>query len=208
VEDSVGSSYIPKLLGIYESELAAEVEGMCSRMPDLIIDIGAAEGYYAVGLAVRNPGAKVVAFETEQAGQAAVREMASLNGVSNQVEVRGKCEPSNLAELLAETSTPAIVCDVEGYEDRLLDPQVVPRLAKAAILVELHDFIIPGITESLRTRFAATHRIRHISQQPRSREQFPWRTLGTRLLPKSYLDWSVSEWRPVAMGWLWMVPHG
>ena len=83
----------------------------------------------------------------------------------------------------------------------------MPALAKAVILVELHDFIIPGITDELKRRFEATHRIKHIWQQPRSRSQFPWRTWGTRLIPNSYLDWSVSEWRPVQMAWLWMEPH-
>jgi hypothetical protein len=208
VEDSIGSAYIPKLLGIYESELAEEVESICSRKPDLIVDIGAAEGYYAVGLAVRNPSARVVAFETQATGQADLREMARLNRVSSRVEIRGKCEPTHLREVLTQSNAPSIVCDVEGYEDKLLDPQAVPTLIKAAILVELHDFIVPGITESLRARFAATHRIAYISQQSRSREQFPWRTLRTRLLPKSYLDWSVSEWRPVPMAWFWMVPYG
>jgi hypothetical protein len=208
VADSVGSAYIPKLLGIYENELTAEVESICQRKPGLIVDIGAAEGYYAVGLAVRNPQAKVVAFEMEPKGQATLREMTRLNQVASRVEVRGKCEPADLSAILGEAPRPIVVCDVEGYEARLLDLQTVPALAQAAMLVELHDFIVPGITEELKRRFEATHRIKHIWQQPRSRSQFPWRTLGTALLPKSYLDWSVSEWRPVQMAWLWMEPHG
>lgn len=208
VNDSVGSAYIPKLLGIYESELTAEVENICRRKPALIVDIGAAEGYYAVGLAARNPQAKVIAFEMDPRGQAAVRQMSALNQVAGRVEIRGKCEPADLTMALENSPAPVVICDVEGYEEKLLDPQAVPALARAAILVELHDFIIPGITGELQQRFAATHRIKHIWQQPRSRSQFPWQTLGTRLLPKSYLDWSVSEWRPVPMAWLWMEPHG
>jgi len=207
LDHSIGSAYIPKLLGIYEKELATEVEKLCARKPDLIVDIGAAEGYYAIGLAVRNPSARVVAFEANPAGQAALRQMASLNQVSNRVAVRGKCEPADLATLMLGTKQPVIICDVEGDEKELLDPVAIPSLARASILVELHDFIIPGITEVLKTRFIATHDLRHIWQQPRSRKQFPWRTLGTSLLPRSYLDWSVSEWRPVRMAWLWMEPH-
>ena len=205
--DSVGSAYIPKLLGIYEQELSAEVESICRRKPRLIVDIGAAEGYYAVGLAVCNPQAKVIAFEMDPKGRAALQDMSRLNQVVNRVEVRGKCEPSDLAAALENVTDPVVICDVEGYEEKLLDPRSVPALAKAAILVELHDFIIPGITEELKQRFEATHRIKHIWQQPRSRSQFPWHTFGTRLLPKSYLDWSVSEWRPVQMAWLWMEPN-
>jgi hypothetical protein len=121
--------------------------------------------------------------------------------------VCGKCEPTDLAAVLLGTEQPVIICDVEGDEKELLDPLAIPSLTRATVMVELHDFIVPGITEVLNARFMPTHEVRHIWQQPRSRKQFPWRTLGTTLLPRSYLDWSVSEWRPVRMAWLWMEPH-
>jgi hypothetical protein len=208
VADSVGSAYLPKLLGIYERELALLVEKACAAKPSLILDLGAAEGYYAVGLALRNPAARVIAFEMEARGRAALAEMARLNGVGGRVQINGKCEPADLEAALAGVIAPFVVCDVEGYERLLLDPPAVPSLHGSTILVELHDFIHPGITELLKERFEPTHRIEHIWQEPRSRTEYPWRTLGTLLLPKSYLDWSVSEWRPVRMAWLWMEPRG
>jgi hypothetical protein len=204
---SIGSAYIPKLLGIYESELETEIEAICRQQPALIVDIGAAEGYYAVGLAVRIPGARVIAFETEALGQTALRQMAALNHVSSRVEARGTCEPDDLAAALKEANRPVVICDVEGYEEKLLEPELVPALARATILVELHEFIVPTIAQTLKARFGATHRLRQIWQQPRSCLQFPWRTLGTTLLPRSYLEWSVSEWRPARMSWLWMEPY-
>jgi len=207
VQNSVGSAYLPKLLGIYERELSTQVESICAGKPELIVDVGAAEGFYAIGLARRNPQAKVIAFEMEPRGQATLREMAALNNVVDRIEIKGKCEAADLVVALGNASAPVVVCDVEGYEEKLLDLQAVPALRHATILVELHDFIIPGITEKLKDRFGPTHRIEHIWQQPRSRADFPWRTLGTALLPRSYLEWSVSEWRPVQMSWLWLVPH-
>jgi hypothetical protein len=207
VEDSVGSAYIPKLLGIYESELYEEVETICRQRPTLIVDVGAAEGFYAVGMAVRNAQAKVIAFEMDLLGRAALRKMSALNGVTDRVEVRAKCEPEDLKLALGDHPNPVVICDVEGYEEKLLDLKSIPGLTHATILVELHDCIIPGITEKLRQRFGATHQIKHILQQPRSRAQFPWQTLGTRLLPKSYLDWTVSEWRAVKMAWFFLEPN-
>jgi hypothetical protein len=62
------------------------------------------------------------------------------------------------------------------------------------------------VTEELRRRFCGTHRVEEIRQQPRSAKEFPYRTLGTALLPRSYLEWAVSEWRPSLMSWLWMRP--
>jgi hypothetical protein len=84
----------------------------------------------------------------------------------------------------------------------------VPNLRKAAILVETHEFVHPGITEEIRRRFARTHIVQLVWQGVRTCADFPFRTLGTRLLPKAYLDWAVSEWRPTRMCWLWMKPHG
>jgi Met-10+ like-protein len=207
VRISEGSAYIPKLLGIYERELTPQVEALIARSPKLVVDVGAAEGYYAVGLARRLPEARIIAFEMEPRGQQALREMASMNEVNTRVEVRGKCEPADLAAVLGNDSDAILVCDVEGYEEKLLDPAAVPALQNTAILVELHDFIVPNITETLKHRFSPTHKITHVWQEPRSRSEFPWRTFGTALLPKSYLDWAVSEWRPVRMAWLWMEPN-
>lgn len=206
VQISQGSAYIPKLLGIYERELTPQVEALIARQPRLVVDVGAAEGYYAVGLARRLPEARVLCFEMEERGQKALREMAALNEVEDRVRVLGKCDPEDLALALGNETSAVVVCDVEGYEEKLLDPALVSALRHAAILVELHDFIIPGITETLKLRFGETHHISHLWQEPRSRSEFPWRTFGTAILPNSYLDWAVSEWRPVRMAWLWMEP--
>jgi hypothetical protein len=207
VDASVGSCFIPKLLGTYERELARKIGSICRRQPKLVIDIGAAEGYYAIGLALRIAQAQVVAFELDEAGQTALRAMAQLNGVADRLTVRGRCEPADLAASLAGHSGAVVICDVEGYEEALLDPAEVAGLRDAIVLVETHEFVRRGITNELRRRFAASHRIELIWQEPRSRAEFPWRTLGTMLLPASYLDWAVSEWRPERMSWLWMTPR-
>lgn len=205
-EVSRGSAYIPKLLGIYERELARYIELAVERRPRLVVDLGAAEGYYAIGMARRLPCARIVAFEMHAESRDALREMVKLNAVNSRVQVLGKCEPDDLAFVLANESHALIICDVEGYEDRLLNPALVPVLRRLPILVELHDFVIPKAKELMLQRFYATHEITQIWQQNRSRSEFPWRTLGTMLLPRSYLDWAVSEWRPVRMSWLWMEP--
>jgi len=98
------------------------------------------------------------------------------------------------------------VIDVEGYEESLLGPVLLPTLYRASVLVEVHEFIHPGITERLVCRFQNSHDIKAIWQEPRSCHEFPWKTVYTYLLPKTYLNWAVSEWRPIRMNWLWMKP--
>ena len=205
--ESIGSAYIPKLLGIYESELWPFIEQSCSKAVRLVVDIGAAEGYYAIGLARRIPTATVVAFEADVNGREALRHTVALNGVSSQVEILGKCEVTDLERALAADRCPLLICDVEGYEQTLLDPARVPSLLSATILVEVHDFIVPGVGALLYRRFKTTHTIQRVKQQRRQPGEFPWRTIVTALLPSSYLDLAVSEWRPVSMSWLWMEPR-
>jgi hypothetical protein len=204
--ESYGSCYIPKLLGIYERELNDAVEEACALGTSLIVDIGAAEGYYAVGMALRNPRARVVAFEMEEIGRKYLQETIRINAVQNAVEVRGKCEVENLAGLLKPELNPVVICDCEGYEQVLLDPARVPGLTRSHVLVELHDFIIPGLAEQLEKRFAPTHQVSRIWQEPREPKDYPFDYLYLRLLPESYHRWVVSEWRPEKMSWLWMRP--
>lgn len=206
VGQSAGSAMIPKILGIYERELASLVDAAVADQPDIIVDAGAAEGYYAVGFALRLPQARVIAFEMEPAARDLLAAMSRLNKVTDRVEIRGKCEPSDLQGAIEPARRPLVVCDVEGYEDKLLDPVAVPALCRASVIVETHDFVDRGITDRLARRFTATHRVQTIWQQERSGSEFPWKTLYTRCLPGRYLDWSVSEWRPERMRWLHMVP--
>ena len=202
---SQGSAFIPKLLGIYEKELTNAVESIIATQPDRIFNIGAGEGYYAVGMACRLPNTQVIAYELTERGRRLTCDMASKNGVESRVDVRGACEPDDLARELRPQDI--IICDVEGYEKKLLNPARIPALESVTVLVELHDFIHRGIADEIRARFDSTHEIACIRSKERSRNEFPYQTLYTRLLPSSYLDWAVSEWRPEQMSWFYMTPQ-
>lgn len=67
IEKAVCSELPPKILGTYEMELHALIESIVARRPSCIIDIGAAEGFYAVGFATRLPNCMVVAFDQPRA---------------------------------------------------------------------------------------------------------------------------------------------
>jgi hypothetical protein len=105
-----------------------------------------------------------------------------------------------------DASVPTLlICDVEGAEAYLLDPLRVPALVTMHILVELHDFVLDGLSDVMRSRFQATHEIERIWQEDRSRSDFPYRSFYTRCFP-SYMDIAVSESRPCRMSWYWMRP--
>jgi hypothetical protein len=202
VDRSIGSSYGPKLLGTYEKELEGVIGQSIERGYPLVIDMGAAEGYYAVGMAMRLPNSRIVAFEAQTKQHRVLRDLANRNGVSQRITLHGYATPQLLRDALSSGSNlkSLVICDIEGYEEDLLDPAAVPELQHADILVELHEFVRAGISAKLRQRFAPTHRITEIHAQPRSLQDWPEGVkldLNERLL-------AMHEGRPGEMSWFWM----
>jgi hypothetical protein len=195
----------PKLVGLYERALQPVVEEIVAGDFDRIVDVGSAEGYYAVGLALRCPRAAVIGFDLDSEARSLLQEMAEINGVENRVEVRARCGPAELQQVLAGVPRPLLVCDCEGYEEELLDLDLVPALRKTAVLVELHEVFSRGISERLRRRFEASHEVREIWEEE-YRDSFPFPSLYARLVPQKYVSMALDEKRPERMNWFWMKP--
>ncbi|MEQ1850961.1 MAG: hypothetical protein ABMA01_05135 [Chthoniobacteraceae bacterium] len=207
LQNSAGSALIPKVLGIYEKELTPVLESMVKLAPDVLLDVGCAEGYYAVGMRRRLPASsRVRAYDIDPAARTLLAELCRLNNVEGGVEIATECTHAELERECAQARRPCIICDIEGFEDKLLDPTQAASLAKAHILVELHEFLVPGVGMRLRNRFGLSHTIEEIVTTPRARSEFPFRSWYSAVLPHRYLDWAVSEWRPGPMSWLWMRP--
>jgi hypothetical protein len=119
------------------------------------LNIGAGEGYYAVGYALRLPGLEVHAFDTDPLARDRLRRMARRNGVLDRLRVGGLCRHADLERLVVPRTL--VVCDCEGCEGDLLDPERAPALRTADLLVEIHVEKIPAIAETLLARFASTH---------------------------------------------------
>lgn len=191
------------VLGCYEEQLHRPVEELIAARPDVLINIGSAEGTYAVGLARRLPGAHVVAADVEPTASEAVRENAALNGVADRVEAVLDLTLDDLERRLAGAERPAVVVDCEGCEGSYLDSSAVPSLRRALILVELHEALVPGIGSQLRERLASSHEIEEIRESGRD----PHRYELLRSM-SSYDKWLlVSEGRSKTMTWLWCRPH-
>ncbi len=201
---STFGAYIPKLIGTYELELADVIERALRRMPGHIIDIGGAEGYYAVGLLTRLPDARVTVFEQAEAGRNAMVELAQMNGVSARLDVRDRCSPASLNARLAETNASLVIVDVEGYETELLDVTVCPRLKDADLLVEVHDFKVQGCSDLICSRFSDTHRVTVIPQRPRVLSEYPISGAFVSLFPRAVIKYALNEFRQRDNWWVWL----
>ena len=200
-------AYYPKILGTYELELHAIVKEIISSDFAAVINIGAAEGYYACGFAAAIPSVQVTAFEAVVRGRYLLQGTVDRNGLSGRVIVKGFCDSDELDICLsAARGSVLVVCDAEGYEYELLDPERVMRLGRAAILVEVHDFAMDGLSELLKQRFSKSHIIEEVHPGPRRREDFPIKVAGMRWIPDRYFNSFTSDNRPQDNFWLWMLP--
>jgi hypothetical protein len=152
------SVFFPKLIGCYEAELHPIFDDLRKNEYHEIWDIGAADGYYAAGLACIFPNSKVSAWEASNAAAANCRDTCQVNGVSERVTIRGICVKNDLQELDKSHRT-LLICDIEGHEMDLFDDAVVDHLVNADILIELHEKFRPGVTAYLSNLFSRTHQI-------------------------------------------------
>lgn len=149
-----GEHLAPYLLGVYESELDVAWSVLLQGRYPQIVDVGAKFGYYAVGLARLFPASQVLAFDTDWWARRALRDVAAANRAVN-VEVRGRCSTAWLASHLREDAL--IVSDCEGCEERLFATPSTGALVSAALLIEAHDHLSPGLSGRLKERFEGTH---------------------------------------------------
>jgi Methyltransferase small domain len=161
----------PLLVGSYEAELHDVIEELIETRPRQIVNVGCAEGYYAVGLARRLPDTEVYAFDIQERAQQLTLETAQLNGVAQQVHVAGACTVERLEQLLGMETL--LIVDCEGCELGLLRPERAPSLRAATLLVELHDFIDPQISSVILARFRGTHSTRVVGVRQRTITEYP-----------------------------------
>ena len=152
--ESLGNRHsIPILFGTYECELHSVIEIGISKKFPTIVDIGCAEGYYAVGLA-RRTEASVIAFDCDPGERRYCKEMARLNSVETRVTVRGWCSGAELKKICRARCF--IVCDCEGYEFDLFSEDVIAALGHSDLLIEIHESEGKD-AKVLAERFAKTH---------------------------------------------------
>ena len=202
---SAGSALLPKLLGSYESELHPALEELLAHEYTAAVDVGCAEGYYAVGLGLRLRNAAIYAFDTDPRARPACAEMAKLNEVDGRIHIAGMCD-KNVLRSLPLGSRALIIADCEGYELDLFDDEMAQFLARHSLIIEAHDFIKIDISSRLRDIFSKTHRVRSVKSTDDIQKAHTYRyeQLGKYDINERYLI--LSERRPAIMEWLVVTP--
>ncbi|TWT66981.1 hypothetical protein Pla123a_44100 [Posidoniimonas polymericola] len=205
LDEVVWGSITSKWLGSYEIELDEALTQLAAPPVDTVIDVGCAEGYYAVGAALMNASAKVYAFDVDPFSRRQVSRMSVLNGVADRVVVGKFCSHSDLQQLSSRGTT-LVICDIEGGEVELLDPVKAPCLRDCDVLVEVHEASQASheVELLLKRRFAATHKITTV--RARSREAWIERDAPNLLEThdRDFLQAATDEHRGNGQTWLAM----
>ena len=155
----------PKFLGTYEMELHGCIERAIELAPRYILNVGCAEGFYAVGFAMRLPDSQIFAADADPKALRATLRNAKLNNVQSRVYGVGIVKPRQFDTYLKPDAS-LLVMDCEGAEFTLLNPDNDPILLRTHILVEVHPEF--GSELDIIARFTQTHRPKTINQISRS----------------------------------------
>ena len=142
-----------KLIGCYEHELHEVIETALWRQPAVVVNVGCAEGYYAVGFARKD--LEVYGYDVSPGSLIVCQEYAEKNNVQVILE-KGIKEPETLPSFNKHT---LYFMDCEGDEDTLVDLDRCPSLVNGDVIVECHDFLKPGVGSRVADRLARTHRV-------------------------------------------------
>ena len=200
VKEATEGALIPRLLGTYESELHPHLAAFAAEGLDAVIDIGCAEGYYAVGLARMMPGVPVYAYDIAEVARRYCTDLASKNGVLGQVRIGGEFKPEDFQNFAGQRVL--VMVDTEGAEVDILRPELAPALARMNLIVETHDVYRQDALATITARFSATHDITRVDEGPKVFKAPPW----LAELPPLDKLLAVWEWRQRPTPWLVMRP--
>jgi hypothetical protein len=134
-----GNDSVSMYFGLYEQEILNELASL-SREQKIFIDIGAANGYYAIGVLVGSLFEESICYELSDNGRDVIQRNAVLNGVSNKIEIRGAAQKDFFEQIPdGKRQQAVLLIDIEGAEFELLTDRFFNAFRRSTIFVELHE---------------------------------------------------------------------
>jgi hypothetical protein len=199
IEHSAEGCHVPKLLGCYEEELHPFLNALPQARYTTVLNIGCAEGYYAVGIRRLLPNVRVLAFDINPVAQEACKTLATRNGVD--VEVGGLFSPPDFARFAGQGRV-LVWCDIEGAERELLNPAASPALKRMDLVVEFHPTAQGHTFNDVLPRFADSHDIEVIHARGHNPALPPF------LQQLGHLDQLLAQWEWRSAPTPWAVLRG
>jgi hypothetical protein len=144
----------PRLLGLYEKDVLDRIGSRRKRW-EWVINLGAGDGYYGIGLVKADRAKRSICFEQSDEGKAALKQAAEANGVTDRVTILGRADTNFLDLPEMQQINPAealLIIDIEGGEFSLLTEDTLTRLNDAEMIIELHGGLMTKARD-VETRF-------------------------------------------------------
>lgn len=193
------------LLGLYEQEVLNSISDVSSEYKTFV-NLGAADGYYAVGVLVAGIFEKSICFEMNDDGRKVIKMTAELNGASERISINGLADRDFYQKIPGMPHAKCFVLvDIEGGEFDLFDEGVFETMKHSIFVFEIHDYIAGADEkiEKLKADASDTHIVKIVPITTRDLTAF------SEL--KNYHDndrWLIcSEGRPCLMYWMRMDPR-
>ena len=211
---SLGESYkwgsadaASMLLGFYEKEILERLV-LESGNRRTLIDLGAADGYYAVGTLFGNIFDRTICFEISEESRRNILENSKINNVENNIIIKGAVNNSNLIpELMNENvkySESVMLCDIDGGEFDPFNDDVLSQLNGLVIIIEIHEWHKNGLGNYnlLKSRASKYFNLEEITMGSRDLSKY----LEIRHLRDDFRWLLCSEGRHHLMTWLVLTP--
>ena len=195
-----------KLLGSYERHIQEKIVEIKNKNNlEIIINIGAGEGYHIVSLIKNNFFADGIAFESETESQNLLKDNLKLNNIENKVKIYGEANFDLIKKLNVQNVNKTLfLIDIEGEEFNLLNNSFLELFKKSYFVIEMHEFIlkdkqkVKNFYELIEKNFR-THLIKNNCVNLYEIKELNLVSDNVRML-------GLSENRPSKMNWLFLEP--
>jgi len=131
-----------QLLGLYEKEILDFFDMIEPGKFSSFVDLGAADGYYAVGALHTGKFLRSVCYEVSFEGQSAIKRNWKSNGAPGELLVRGEANSKTLLDdQITFGDDTLVLIDIEGGEFDILTDDVLKHLRSCEIIVEIHNWV-------------------------------------------------------------------
>lgn len=195
------------ILGEYERQVVEAIMGT-SKSHSIFIDIGAADGFYAVGLSLNDRFQSSYCFESSEASRLSIQENAIANKVESRITILGTARVDFLSVLVddysVDLSKALFLIDIEGGEFDLLTSKNLESMSDSVVIVEIHEDVndFDSKYDSLLKHSARLFNINKLYTRSKSNINFE----EIKNWPDEDRQIVFSEGRRYEMSWLVMTP--
>jgi len=161
------------ILGIYEHEV---IKALSHNKGRILINLGAGDGFYAIGGVKSGLFEESMAFEMNPESQSLIAENARLNGVEK-ISIYGLATKNFWISLKINShdlEKTVVISDIEGNEFEIFDEAAFSYFEKSILIIEIHDWIEEGVSklQSLVNASRGTHDYKILTTGARDPSEF------------------------------------